>query len=168
MPKSLRINLPPTWSDHSAENPDGPPTYLRDSSDTPGPLQVSWAWYKSGKVPNPTDQDLIDLARASQKTFGGELLSTSSGACAIGRYGTVVLRTADMPRIQVWRLSNGRDIVTVTHICPVELEADEVAEAQLIVELLRIENRDEEPVQTKRSAGIVSSLLKLLGHDRNK
>jgi hypothetical protein len=166
MPKSLKVNLPPTWSDHSAENPNGPPTYLRDASDTPGPLQISWAWYNSGKEPNPTDQDLIELARRFESRVGGEVLSTTCGDCTIGRYGTAVFRAAEMPRIQVWLLSNGRDFVTVTHINPVEPDADEVAEAQSIVELLRIENTDEEPVQRKPSAGIVSTVRRFLGQNR--
>src|SRR5207237_5537853 len=69
MGNRLQMHLLPDWSDHSHENPDGPPTYLRDTSEVPGPLQVSWAWYESGEVPNPSDEDLISLATGAQRSF---------------------------------------------------------------------------------------------------
>src|SRR5688572_30273383 len=63
MADRLRVKLLPGWADYSDENPDGPPTFLRDTSASPGPLQVSCAWYESGAVPNPNDDDLIALAK---------------------------------------------------------------------------------------------------------
>ena len=134
MGNRLQVHLLPDWSDHSHENPDGPPTYLRDASDAPGPLQVSWAWYQSGEVPNPSHEDLISLAKGVQRSFDSpELVETGSGACALGRYGTAVFRCKDFGRVQAWYLSNGRDIITVTHIAGADVDPIEVREAQQIV-----------------------------------
>ena len=133
----VKVQLPNGWSDHSRENPG---TYLRDDSAVPGPLQVSVALYEGGEIPNPSEQDLVDMCRelGAQQNCG-EALETGSGRCVFGNFGTAVFRTAEDPRIQLWRLSNGRDFVLVTHICPAEPDAKEVAEADQIVQSLTLE-----------------------------
>jgi hypothetical protein len=163
MDKRVKVNLLPGWTDYSYENPEGPPTFLRDASSESGPLQVSWAWYASGKEPNPTDEELIGLAKGFGKGFDEpELLETSSGKCAIGRYGTAVFRTKESARVQAWYLSNGRDFVTVTHIGVGQPEPEEVAGAQQIVEQLRIVEVAEQPQERDRRGGIGSLFRKLL------
>ena len=140
MPKHVQITLPPNWRDSSAENPDGPPTYLRSSA-CPGPLQVSWAWYCGGQPPNPTDADLVDLATLiTEKIKDAEPIAKTSGACAIGRFGSAVINSNEFGRVQVWYLSNGFDFITVTHIGAIEPE--EIAEAELIVASLGIVDGD--------------------------
>jgi len=164
MENRLCVQLLPDWSDHSHENPDGPPTYLRDTSADPGPLQVSWAWYESGEVPNPSDDDLISLAIGVQKSFESpQLNETRAGSCTIGRFGTAVFRCKDYGRVQAWYLSNGRDIITVTHIAGEDVDPIEVKEAQQIVEQLAIGRADNPPMQRAGAAGIFSGVRKWFG-----
>ena len=69
-------------------------------------------------------------------TMPATLSRPSRGAYDLGSYGSAVFRSAAYPRIQFWYLSNGRDFVLATHVCTVEPEATEVAEAQQIVGML--------------------------------
>jgi hypothetical protein len=113
MTKRLQITLPRGWSDCSQDN-EGAPTYIRDSSDDPGALQVSWAEYTSGKVPEPSPDDLVQMSRElGQSQSFGELIESDRGACDFGRLGTAVFRSQEQ-RIQIWHLSN----VSVTRRTP--------------------------------------------------
>jgi hypothetical protein len=136
MAKRVKVRLLPNWA--SADNPGGPATFYRTDSQDSGALQVSlMAEYTGGAPPNPTAQDLIELAQGhGERHDAGELVETGSGASRIGTFGTAVFRSAEFPRIQFWYLSNGYDFVLATHVCSVEPEAAEVAEAQQIVGML--------------------------------
>ncbi len=137
MKKRLQIKLPNGWSDCSEDN-DGTPTYIRELSDDPGPLQVSWAEYTGGKIPDPSTDDLIQMSRelGESQSFG-ELVESNGGACDFGRLGTAVFRSPEQ-RIQIWHLSNGRDFITVTHIGPREPDPEEIREAQEIARTLTL------------------------------
>lgn len=137
MTKRLQIKLPSGWSDCSADN-DGAPTYIRELSDEAGPLQVSWAEYTSGEIPDPSTDDLIQMSRelGQSQGFGG-LIESSGGTCDFGRLGTAVFRSSDQ-RVQIWHLSNGRDFITVTHIGPRHPDSDELREAQEIVRTITL------------------------------
>jgi hypothetical protein len=137
---TLHIRLPKGWSAY--DNPDGPPTYVRALSETPGPLQISWAEYQGGAVPNPSADDLKRMAEESgEKHDFGDLVESSSAPCVFGTMGTAVFRSSEYPRIQVWQLSNGRDFIMVTHISPSEPDPVETREAQEIVRTLTIANK---------------------------
>jgi hypothetical protein len=133
----LQIKLPPTWA--QVNNPDGPATFCRESSSTPGPLQVSWAEYSGGTIPNPSAADLKQMAEdfGKQHSFG-DLIESFSSPCVFGTLGTAVFRSEENPRIQMWHLSNGRDFIMVTHICPTDPEPIEVQDAQEIVRALTL------------------------------
>ena len=133
----LKIQIPSSWS--AQDNPDGPATYCRHESAVPGPLQISWAEYSGGPIPNPSAQDLQQMAfEMGHKNGFGAMMESSSGACRFGKMGSAVFRSAQHPRIQIWFLSNGRDFINVTHICPEDPEAAEVSEAQIIVRSLML------------------------------
>ena len=133
------IKLPKGWKDFP--NPEGPPTYCRDLSDSPGALQVSVAEYRSGAIPNPSAADLKELSEdLGEKNGFGDLVESSSSPCDFGMLGTAVFRSEEQPRIQIWHLSNGRDFITVTHICMTEPDPVEVREAQEIVRTLTLGN----------------------------
>lgn len=136
MAKRLQVRLLPNWA--RSDNPGGPVTFYRTDSNDSGALQASlYAEYTGGNVPNPLPPDLIALAQGhGQRHNVGELVDTDSGACDLGSYGTAVFRSEEHPRVQFWYLSNGRDFVLATHICTVEPETVEVAEAQRIVGML--------------------------------
>ena len=68
----------------------------------------------------------------------GALVESSSGPCVFGTMGTAVFRSSEYPRIQIWHLSNGRDFIMVTHICPTEPDPVEISEVQEIVRTLTI------------------------------
>ena len=130
----LHIELLDGWGDYSHENPDGPSTFLRDRSEVPGPLQVSYAIYKDGDKPDASEEGLIELCMGLGEQHGwGGAIETESMACAFGLLGTAVFQSEEFPRIQVWHLSNGRDFIMVTHICPESPESEEVKDVQEIV-----------------------------------
>ena len=139
MSNRLRVTLPPQWRDYSHTNPDGPPTYGREDNHQQNVLQMSWAWYAGGKEPHPSDEALIELASgAFAEVEGFRLISTASGPCKIGRFGTAVSRSSEFPRLQAWHLSNGLDFVMVTYICEVDPTETEMSEVQEIIEALAI------------------------------
>jgi hypothetical protein len=133
--RQLAIALPPNWRDVSHENPQGPATFVRDSHEASGALQVSvQAEYVSGPVPNPTPEQLIAFAERIAAAQGqAEVRGRSSGACAMGRYGTVLMRLPGYSWLQVWVLSNGRDFVLATHTSVDEPSEEEVNEASWVV-----------------------------------
>jgi hypothetical protein len=47
-----------------------------------------------------------------------------------------VFRSPQFQRIQIWCLSNGKDFINVTHLCPVEPPPEEIAEANQIAHSL--------------------------------
>src|SRR3954470_18741336 len=103
---TLRVQLLPGWSDATDRNSDGGPTYIRDSYRMDNPLQVSYTVYRGGAIPNPSEHDLITLAQGLSQVIGqAELVSTTSGACAFGHFGSVVFRSPTFPRAQSWCLS---------------------------------------------------------------
>jgi hypothetical protein len=131
----VSIKLPKGWSDHSKENLDGPPTYLRDQSCIPGPLQISFALYKGGVEPNPTVEDLQQFCEQfGAKRVRGELVESHFASCEFGAFGTAVFRSEEYPRFQIWQLSNGKDFIMITHICPTVPDPIEITEAQEIVD----------------------------------
>ena len=131
----LKIVLPPDWQDVSAENPSGPSTFCRRSETKSGALQISiQAEYKGGVIPNPKPDELIQFAETTAHNFGQiTLRGRSSGKCAIGIYGTVLVSASDFEWVQVWVLSNSRDFVLATHTCSKEPSPEEVEEASTIV-----------------------------------
>jgi hypothetical protein len=136
----IKIELPEGWGDYTDQNPDGPPTYLRTASKVPGPLQISFGLYESGDIPDPSKEDLMDMARGLGLGHGwGDVISTASGECGFGRFGTAVFRSDEHDRIQVWYLCNGRDFIFATHICPEAPDPQEVEEADRIVKALTLE-----------------------------
>ena len=134
----LQIKLPRGWVDYSAENPDGPPTYLRDFSEEPGLLQISWAEYKNGPVPNPSAEDLEQMSREmGEKQDYGQLVESSNGVCAFGHMGTAVFQSTEH-RVQLWQISNGKDFIMVSHIAPESPDLDELREVHEIVRALTL------------------------------
>ena len=134
MEPRLKVYLQNGWSDHSEENPDGPPTFERDLSACPGALQFSYALYVSGEEPNPSTRDLIEMSiKLGAKHDAGKLVEAYSGPCAFGQFGTAVFHPAGGGRMQIWHLSNGRDFILATHVNVDEPDPVEVQEAQEIV-----------------------------------
>jgi hypothetical protein len=131
MSRQLTILLEPGWIDASDENPDGPPTYMR--TDGNAVLQFSFALYRGGNRPDPTESDLINLAvkmfsRLTDGTDTPHVVATTSGPCAFGTFGSAEGRSESANRARLWVLSNGLDFVMITFIStdpPTSQEWDE-------------------------------------------
>jgi hypothetical protein len=142
----LKVKLPRYW----AASNDGRPIYISLASNKSGALQISWAEYKGGELPNPTPQDLQNSAADFGKAQNlGELIENSSGPCVFGTFGTAVFRSAEIPRFQIWFLSNGRDFINAWHTCTSEPDPAEIADAQAIVRELTL--GPDEPERLKKS-----------------
>lgn len=113
----LRIRFPKGWKDISMENPVGPPTFVNEIIKESGVLQISTAEFLTGKFPNPSLADLIDLSRnVGLKNEFGRLENEESGNCKYGIFGNVQFSRPDLPHISIWHLSDGKDFVFATFI----------------------------------------------------
>ena len=139
MERNLKVSLLPNWADVSDKNPDGPLTYVRSSSGLANPLQISYSLYKGGKIPNPSDEQLVELAKGLESVLGDcKLVSTSYGKCDFGKYGSAVFSSEGTPYTKSWYLSNGKDFIRATFICTTSPKDVEISEADKIVEMLTI------------------------------
>ena len=136
----LRIKLQRGWTPIN-----NPKAYIciRETSAEPGEMQFSSAVYKPGR-PLPkvvTEDGLIEMCRkimAGEVPSGREILK-QSGNCDFGAFGTVALRGESPAYFQAWVLSNGRDFILITHVCPKEPDPAEITEANEIALMTRCE-----------------------------
>src|SRR4051794_13883112 len=99
--KRLKIKLMPGWL--PMEMGDGPVTYYRERSKDLGALQFSTAEYKKGEVPNPTDNDLMELCRTMcERMKGSKVVHSKTGACNFGQFATMVMEGHEPTRFQLW------------------------------------------------------------------
>jgi hypothetical protein len=134
MKANIEVELPENWQDISHENPEGPPTFIRSSEDAAGVLQMSiQSLYESGPVPDPTYNDLIRLSEHVANLQEAELFERYRDDCHIGKFGCVIGRSAELARIQIWTLTNGRDFILATFLCTDLPSSEETAEAEGIV-----------------------------------
>jgi hypothetical protein len=140
MNKKLKVNLLPGWEDITHENPEGPPTFVRSVEDATGVLQISiQSIFESGPEPNPTYADLIRLCEHVASLQEANIIGRYSGDCDLGTFGSAIATSADLPHMQIWTLSNGRDFVLATYLCPEESDPAEAAEAETIVKRVKLE-----------------------------
>ena len=132
--KNLKIVFPNGWADISAENVDGPPTFINGRLNDPGVLQISTAEYVSGELPNPNYDDLITLSiNIGLRNEFGEIIRKESGNCRYGKFGVVEFSGTDFPHISVWHLSNGKDFVFSTFICSKHPDSSELNDVRSIL-----------------------------------
>jgi hypothetical protein len=126
----LRIRLRPGW--HPAENP-AIPTCKRTASADSGILQFSVAQFRPGTGPNATEQTLIAICeKLTSGVRGPRDVSSTSGTCDFGIYGTVAIHGDSPTRFQAWVVSNGQEFILVTHTCGSAPDPEEVREANEI------------------------------------
>jgi hypothetical protein len=134
MKKTLKVTLPPGWEDISHENPEGPATFVRSDENASGVLQLSiQSIYESGPEPNPTFADLIRLCEHIADLQEADVIERYSGECELGTFGRVIGKSEDLQQMQIWTLTNGRDFVLATFLCPEQPEDAEAIEAEMIV-----------------------------------
>jgi hypothetical protein len=138
--KRIVVHLPPHWIDSSKDNPNGPTTFHSTADNACGALQVSiQAEYVSGVIPNPSGDQLIAFAESIAFKDGEvDVRGRKSDSCALGNYGTILVRSTDYSWLQVWVLSNGKDFVLATHLCIDEPSPAEVNEASWIVKNIKL------------------------------
>lgn len=130
MPAKLRIRLRAGW--HPADNP-AIPTYTRAASIDSGALQFSVAQFRNSTAPNATEQTLVAMCeKLTTNVRGRRDVTTSSGACDFGIYGTVTAHGESPVRFQAWMLSNGQEFILITHTCRSAPDPEEIREANEI------------------------------------
>jgi hypothetical protein len=130
MTPKLKIRLRPGWQ--PAENP-AIPTYKRTASADSGVLQFSVAQFRHGTAPNATEHTLVAMCeKLTSAVRGRRDVSSTSGTCDLGMYGTVAVHGESPVRFQTWVLSNGHDFILVTHTCGSAPDPEEVREAHEI------------------------------------
>ena len=140
MKKALKVTLPPGWEDISHENPEGPATFVRSGENATGVLQLSiQSIYESGPEPNPTFGDLIRLCEHVAGLQEADVTERYSGDCELGTFGSVTGKSAELPMMQIWTVTNGRDFVLATFLCPEQPDAEEAAEAETIVKGVQLQ-----------------------------
>jgi hypothetical protein len=116
--KSLEIKLPDNWKDISADNPNGPPTFIDDTVGNSGILQISTAEFLSGKIPNPDASDLIELSKnIGLKNGFGDIKDEKSGNCSYGIFGYVHFSNSRFPYTSIWHISDGQNFIFATFLC---------------------------------------------------
>jgi hypothetical protein len=139
MKKTLTVSLPAGWEDISHENPEGPPTFVRSGENATGVLQVSiQSIYESGPEPNPDYGDLIRLCEHVANLQEAEITQRYWGECALGTFGSVIAQSTELPSMQIWTLTNGRDFVLATYLCPEQADPEESAQAESIVKQVQL------------------------------
>jgi hypothetical protein len=140
MVRKLNVPLPPGWDRVPGDKPDAPETFVRKESPEPGALQVSVQLGSTGEASaGPTSEQLVDVARNLAERDGGRLVSSESGECALGRFGSATTTSEEMPHVKVWVLTNGSDAVLATHMAAKAPEQVELNQADQIVRRLTIE-----------------------------
>jgi|GEM_PF-1563556 len=118
--KNLEIRLPDNWNDISEDNPNGPPTFIDDTIDNSGVLQISTAEFLSGKIPNPGLSDLSELSKnMGVKNNFGELQNEISGKCDYGIFGYAQFSNPQFPYASIWHISDGQNFIFATFICSI-------------------------------------------------
>ena len=134
MKPHLKVTLPPGWEDITHENPQGPQTFARSGDLATGVLQMSiQSIYESGPEPNATHGDLIQLSEHVAMIQEAKVLKRYSGHCKLGMFGCVIGKSSELPVIQIWTLTNGRDFVLATFLGTENPPIEESEQAERIV-----------------------------------
>jgi hypothetical protein len=140
MQPRLLVKLPEGWTDVSAQVPEAGAMFIKGGKGATAALQVSY-----GLNPDAADgeelleEDLVEMAATAD--FGedfGQVVERYSGPSLFGKMGTAVYRGGRYHRVQVWFLSNGRDVIMASHMCTREPTRELLDEAERIVSNLAL------------------------------
>lgn len=132
----LRMLLPQGWYDitDGVEAEEVPFTLARD--DGVGALQFSTAFYRSGKIPDPSVDDLREMRQQLAATHGVTKIGDLVEATTPIRLSAASYRGPES-FTRIWYLSNGRDLALVTYTCEWEHRGLEQEEYEAIVASIR-------------------------------
>lgn len=141
MQPRLLVTLPEGWSDISGEVPEAGAMFIKGGREATAALQVSYGLNadSSGAAQSLLEEDLVEMAATAQlgEDFG-QVVEKYSGPALFGRMGTAVYRGGRYPRVQVWFVSNGRDLIMASHICTEEPSRQLLEESERIVRNLAL------------------------------
>ena len=138
MSPRLKLTLRQGWRE--AKNPGGPATYVRETSRASGYLQLSFATYKPGSVPDTEEATLLNIcAKMASKVRGSNVVSKQSGKCNFGKFGTVTTQGEEPVYFRVWVISDSHHFILVTYTCGNNPDPQEVAEANEIALSTKLE-----------------------------
>jgi hypothetical protein len=128
MAPRLKVKLHRGW--RQIDNPGALAAYVRGDSSNSGTLQFSIAQFRHGQLPSATEQTLIGICeKLTSGVRAPKEVSSTSGKCEFGMFGSVVVKGDFPARLQVWVVSNQRELILITHTCEKEPDPEEVAEA---------------------------------------
>jgi hypothetical protein len=136
MQPRLLVKLPEGWTDVSAQLPEAGAMFIKGGKGATAALQVSYGLNPDAPAEGEElmEEDLVEMAATAD--FGedlGQVVEKYSGPSLFGKMGTAVYRGGKYQRVQVWFLSNGRDLIMATHMCAQEPTRELLDEAERIV-----------------------------------
>ena len=135
---TLQIELPKGWVPYKNETDDELPAFINDDNYNTGVLQISYAKYISGKLPNIKKRELIKMSyNACAKNDSGKFLKKESGNCKFGTFGSTLFTSKERPAFKFWYLHDGRNCIMISYINVNELNNEEIKIANSIVENIK-------------------------------
>ncbi len=102
------------------------PAYMRKGRTNNNALQVSTLSTHEGQT---LELDLAETVAKWTQALGGRVISTVEGDCSFGKYAKAEFEKAGFSHCEVWQLSDGQSVLSVTYICdapPTVPELEEV------------------------------------------
>jgi hypothetical protein len=133
MSKRLQIKLFSNWISVEGDREDYPYRLFPKNKTRNSILDITFAEYKGGIIPNPTYDDLVNLAK-NKSTL--QIVNVEHGDCKLGKYGVAQFSSNNVPFFQKWFLSNGKDFIIAEYQSLVEPSDSEVREVRSIIKNL--------------------------------
>lgn len=135
----FEIDAPDVWLDTTNYDRDEEPTTLA-KQDGVGALQFSIARYSGGRVPNPSSEDLLEMALQFGKSHGfGAAFNLTSQTGPLSVAAASYRDSGDF--IRVWYVSDGFSFAFVTYICLPGSESSELADYEAIVRSIQFRRK---------------------------
>ena len=115
MSARLAVTLFRGWKSVDSPRDEYPYRFIGEAAEDYGVLDVAIGEYVRGKIPNPTYDMLIDLARRGGREGFERLVETHSGDLKFGRFGSATFQSDTFKYIQFWFISNGLDFIIVEY-----------------------------------------------------
>jgi len=131
----VEVTAPPPWYDITDEVDNSP--YTLADSEGVGALQFSIALYQGGVVPNPSQEELRNMAMDFGKGRDlGDPLEECSFTIETLRGAGMSFRWAD-DFLRVWYVSDGKNLAFITYVCEWGEQYREILTCENIVKSLR-------------------------------
>jgi hypothetical protein len=136
MDSRLKIKLYNGW--RLVENEGVLASYVKGASC----LQFSHAHKKGSPLQDDPEQLISICEKLTQRMRGSRDMSSASGKCAFGIFGTVVAKGDYPAHFQAWVLKNENDLILITQTCETEPSPQEITEAGAIALMTKLGTAD--------------------------